>query len=607
MQEEDKIKQNRTQLQILWQRNTGGVIIVNIVNCYNKNNDYYIDFRQLLEEDEFAYYDEKLRDKDITFTDMAKEPSSVNEIISRTVHNYVINPDDLKYLILDKTVILDATSDNLIRLKNAIKEYAVHFKNMIIMEQGGDPVGELKREAGNGRNFYLFTESDRNKLIKEVLDKLIELEENPDGKVKRQTKINIPKLKDRQENTENTEKPEEVKNDIYNISSVETETEETETEEIAIPYGYNQAEEDNNMEESYLETADYITNGKSIHKEPKTKFTEKLVSGLKGKSGKEEAEKKNKKEKKKEDVKPEIDKGINIKFPKAYIKPEGIDSMQQQETRINRQEEVTVKEMLRYGVASNSAAKPISYTVKNELQVNRFTEERLSQAVKMEHLLEKSKAWHSIDNVIIMRGLYGNISATYLSLTIANILQNNNASVAYINDSHNDFLYTIQNYGLKKTGKFYVRDNIVFMENFMAIPDVNFYIIDSKEAYYGKQETLLANGFTPFYFVLANGDAKGISFLKNEQGMLKANGIDNYRLIVKDINAEMYNVLYKELNANKVIEYRHIDDEPFGSLAKNSSIANEVYRLLDEIDENIGIKEQERTEEQEIPEEENEI
>ena len=88
---------------------------MNIVNCYNKNNDYYIDFRQLLEEDEFAYYDEKLKDKDITFTDMAKEPSSVNEIISRTVHNYVINPDDLKYLILDKTVILDATSDNLIR------------------------------------------------------------------------------------------------------------------------------------------------------------------------------------------------------------------------------------------------------------------------------------------------------------------------------------------------------------------------------------------------------------------------------------------------------------------------------------------------------------
>jgi len=31
---------------------------VNMVNCYNKNNDYYIDFRQLLEEDEFAYYDE---------------------------------------------------------------------------------------------------------------------------------------------------------------------------------------------------------------------------------------------------------------------------------------------------------------------------------------------------------------------------------------------------------------------------------------------------------------------------------------------------------------------------------------------------------------------
>ena len=107
---------------------------MNIVNCYNKNNDYHIDFRQLLEEDEFAEYEEKLRSRNISFTDIAKEPSSVNEIISRTVHNYVINPDELKYIILDKTVILDVSSDSLIKLKNAIKEYARHFKNMIIIE-----------------------------------------------------------------------------------------------------------------------------------------------------------------------------------------------------------------------------------------------------------------------------------------------------------------------------------------------------------------------------------------------------------------------------------------------------------------------------------------
>ena len=179
---------------------------MNIVNCYNKNNEYFIDFRQLLEEDEFLDYDEKLREKNITFTDIAKEPSSVNEIISRTVHNYVINPEDLKYIILDKTVILDPTSDSLIKLKNAIKEYAGHFKNMIIIEQGGDPVGELKREAGNGRNFYLFTESDRDKLIKEVLDKIIEIEENPDGLIKKRARVNMPKLKDREESREKLEK-----------------------------------------------------------------------------------------------------------------------------------------------------------------------------------------------------------------------------------------------------------------------------------------------------------------------------------------------------------------------------------------------------------------
>ena len=547
---------------------------MNIVNCYNKNNDYYVDFRQLLEEDEFLEYDEKLKEKDITFTDIAKEPSSVNEIISRTVHNYVVNPDELKYLILDKTVILDATSDNLIRLKNAIKEYARHFNNMIIMEQGGDPVGELKREAGNGRNFYLFTESDRNKLIREVLDKIIELEDNPDGKIQKQTKVNIPKLKDRQETREDLEKV--------------------------------QAEEDTNIEESHLEAADYIPDEERIHKEPKKKLTEKFVNGLKGKTRKGETEKKNKKEKSKENVKPEKSPEANIKFPQTSVKPVKIVDASQ-DVRINRQEEVTVKEILRRGTVTNNMDKPALYTVNNEPVKNRFTEERLNQAVRMEYLLEKSKVWNSTNNVIIMRGLYGNISATYLSLVIANILQSNNASVAYINDSHNDFLYTLQNYGLKKTGNFYVRDNIVFLENFMAIPDVNFYIIDSKEVYYGKQEMLLANGFTPFYLAVANGDAKGISFLKNEEDILKANGIDNYRIIVKDLNAEMYDILYKEFNVDKILEYRHIDDEPFGILAKNSSIANDVYRLLDEIDENINVKGQERIEEQDIFEEENEI
>ena len=572
---------------------------MNIVNCYNKHNDYYIDFRQLLEEDEFAYYDAKLKDKDITFTDMAKEPSAVNEIISRTVHNYVINPNDLKYLILDKTVILDATSDNLIRLKNAIKEYAGHFKNMIIMEQGGDPVGELKREAGNGRNFYLFTESDRNKLIREVLDKIIELEENPDGKVSRKTKVNIPKLKVGQENIE---KPNTINDDIPNVISGEKET-----EEAVIFYEYNQNEKDSDIEEANFEAADYILEKEISHKEPKKKLTEKLVNGLKGKVEKGETEKENKKEKNKEDVKTEKSTEGNIKFPKTSEKPVSVENSYGQEMRINRQEEVTVKEMLRRGIATNKIVKPATYIVENELIMSRFTEERLSKAVKMEHLLEKSKVWNSIDNVIIMRGLYENISATYLSLVIANVLQSNSASIAYINDSHNDFLYTVQNYGLKKNGKFYVRDNIVFMENFMAIPDVNFYIIDSKEAYYDKQRTLLANGFTPFYFAVANGDAKGISFLKNEESILKANGIDNYRIIVKDVNSEMYSIFYKEFNPDKVIEYRHINDDPFGSLAKNSSIANEIYRLFDEIDENTSIKGYKRTEEQNIIEEENEI
>ena len=538
---------------------------MNIVNCYNKNNDYHIDFRQLLEEDEFAEYEEKLRTRNISFTDIAKEPSSVNEIISRTVHNYVINPDELRYIILDKTVILDVSSDSLIKLKNAIKEYAGHFKNMIIIEQGGDPVGDLKRESGNGRNFYLFTESDRNKLISDVLDKIIEIEDNPDDKIANKSSFNISKIDDRKEEKGNAAKS---KADKIKAKPAVEEDKESEPE---------------HLQESLQEEFE----------NKKEKLTEKIVKGIKGKTEKKETEKKKSEKKQpKEEVSEEINnENEAVKVPKPHSNPDllkhlqPIDTEARIETRINRQEELSVKEMLRRGNGPGKDKNIISNSV-DDSRVNRFTEERLNQAVKMTHLLERKKSWNTINNIIIIRGLYGNISATFLSLVMANTLQSNNASIAYINDSHHDFLYTVQNYGIKKSGNFYVRDNIVFLENFMAIPDVNFYIIDSKEAYYSKKEALLENGFKPYYLVVANGDAKGISFLKNEEGMLKANGIDEYRMIVKDVNTEMYNILYKELNPDKIIEYKHIDNGPFDSLAKNSSIANDLYRIFEEIDEN---------------------
>ena len=561
---------------------------MNIVNCYNKNNEYFIDFRQLLEEDEFSDYDEKLREKNITFTDIAKEPSSVNEIISRTVHNYVINPEDLKYIILDKTVILDPTSDSLIKLKNAIKEYAGHFKNMIIIEQGGDPVGELKREAGNGRNFYLFTESDRDKLIKEVLDKIIEIEENPDGLIKKRARVNMPKLKDREESREKLEKTSD------NVSESFKETATEKDNNLSSQNSNTESDNDNFMEDTEHDKSEDNT-----ETEPKKKkFKDKIIKGIKEKTGKKAPKKQVR------DINEENEIKEEIKFPKAYAKPENTTVISSMETRINRQEEMTVKEMLRRqaGETVNNEVKNRTHEENKKAVDKIFTEERLLQAVKMKHILEKKKIWRSTNNVIIVRGLYGNICATYLSIVIANNLQNNNASVAYINDSHNDFLYTIQNYGLKKTGKFYMKNNIVFMEDFMAIPDVNFYIIDSKEAYYSKRDTLLENGFTPFYLVVANGDAKGISFLKNEEDMLKTNDIYNYRIIVKDLNTSMYDTLCKEFAMDKIIEYKHIDDEPFGVLAINSSIANELYGLLDEMDEARSIGEEE-----DILEEENEI
>ena len=410
---------------------------MNIVNCYNKNNDYHIDFRQLLEEDEFAEYEEKLRTRKISFTDIAKEPSSVNEIISRTVHNYVINPDELRYIILDKTVILDVSSDSLIKLKNAIKEYAGrHFKNMIIIEQGGDPVGDLKRESGNGRNFYLFTESNRNKLVSDVLDKIIEIEDNPGDKIANKSSFNISKIDDRKEEKGNAAK--------------------SKAEKIKAKHA---VEEDKESEPDHLQES--LQEKFENKKEKKEKLTEKIVKGIKGKTEKKETEKKKSEKKQpKEEASEEINtENEAVKVPKLHSNPDllkhlqPIDTEARIETRINRQEELSVKEMLRRGNGPGKDKNIISNSV-DDSRVNRFTEERLNQAVKMTHLLERKKSWNTINNIIIIRGLYGNISATFLSLVIANTLQSNNASIAYINDSHHDFLYTVQNYGIKKSGNF---------------------------------------------------------------------------------------------------------------------------------------------------------
>lgn len=502
---------------------------MNIVSCYNKNNEYCIDFRKILEEDEYLSYDESLKELKITFTDIAKEPSSVNEIISRTVHNFILNPDDLGYLILDKSVILDANFDNLMRLKNAIKEYADKFKNMILLEQGGDPVSTLKRESGNGKNFYHFTESDREKLIKDVFEKIIELERHSDNHA------TTPRVQ-------------------FDKLVIEEKKEKEEKEEN---------EENEEKEE----------NGNRL-------INRKTIKGLMEKRKKQE---KNENLTEEESIKEEPPKK-EIKLPLAsYIEIKPVTT-EEHEVRINHQEDVSVKEMIRREKKNTEKKEEVNDFAKKG---SRITEERLLKGVKMQHILKNTKNWKTKQNVILVRGLYGNICATYFSLLMANMFQKNNASVVYINDSHSDFLYTLENFSVEKVGNYYVKNNIVFMEDFISIPDVNFYIIDSKEAYYQNADILKENGFTPYYLVVVSGDAKGLNYLRNERNLLNFNNIEDYRFIVRDIKESLRTRFLEEVDEKKVIEYKHLEDEPFSSIAENSRISKEVYSVFSKFDDRV--------------------
>ena len=61
--------------------------------------------------------------------------------------------------------------------------------------------------------------------------------------------------------------------------------------------------------------------------------------------------------------------------------------------------------------------------------------------------------------------------------------------------------------------------------------------------------------------------------------------MESVKSIVKDVvygKSKIHtNMEFTFSNNNK-----HIDNGPFGSIAKNSSIANDLYRIFEEIDEN---------------------
>lgn len=547
---------------------------MNVVNCYNKNDSYGLDFRQILEEDEYSDYEKWFSEKNITFTDIAKEPSSTKEIITRAVGNYLGTPETLKYLIVDIRIILDGTSENLLKLKAAIKEYAEQFEYMFIIERGGELSGELNRNSSNGKNYFLFTEVNNERLIKNILDTIIDIEEGHLGK-RRQN--NSPKVIDNSriakvdlvEDFEDVRVGKDIEGNIFNKKNEE----ELQSEGL---------KEGTEKENCYMKEEDGRNDNKK--KDKKSRSSHNLVRILAEKTAKN-MEKSS--EKKRGKTPQSAETIIAPQIPSGYSHDVILGPSVEISHIVHKQEDKTVREMLYE--RQREARKNIHV----QGNVNYFTKERLDKAVNMGHILGKRKKWHSTNNVIIVRGLYENVSATYISIMLANGLGKSGASVVYINTSHKDFTYTVENYGIEKQDSFYSKNNILFLEEFMSVPDVNFYIIDSKEPYYEQATNMRESGFLPYYIIVVGGDAKGIEYLRSEKRLMELNAINGYKIIIKNLNSFLAERIFNEVKRTEIIEYQFVDNEPFSEMARNSSTCRELYRTLEELDNLLLEKEME--------------
>lgn len=197
-----------------------------IINWQNTNNSYQINLRQLLEEDDYNEYNKIFEERGIKFDDIARKPSTAIEIIARSIHTFLGNPKEVKYIILDISVIQGATVNDLLKIKQALKEYVENLKYLFVIDRGGDVASDFRKNTNNGKNYYLFTENDSVKLVKDIFDTIINLEDNK----LIDKKIDINKFKENEvdETVVDTDDTEKIIVDIEkNEKNIKSEKEKT--------------------------------------------------------------------------------------------------------------------------------------------------------------------------------------------------------------------------------------------------------------------------------------------------------------------------------------------------------------------------------------------
>lgn len=507
---------------------------LNLVNVYNKENKYHIDFRRELEKKDFG---EEIHSLDLRFTDIAKTPSSTSEILARAVNNFIGNPEDVKYIIIDSSLILDGTSENIIRIKKAIKEFASRFEHFFLIKSGDENCDDLKKNSHGGKNYYLFTESNKEILIEKILHKILEIESG-----------------------NNLEQ-------VFAEAEIFTEPKkEAKKKSLMNRFLGNKSEEKEDKENNKKDVDEVIDKKKDI---------EPLEH-----------------EKKKKEKEPELKKEKKQEIKEST---EGLEKVAKNisEIKIVKQAERNRKEDLGAGIIKHN---DISISEMKAIQrktnkVNPF--EEMKNVVSIKKAFETRRSW-STDNIIIVKGLSDNIGATYLSFLISNILNRNNAYVLCIRDSSDDFNHSLENYKFEKEELFFNHNGIRYTDDFFKVDGVHFYVIDTKESYYQNREVLIENGLKPLFFIVSNADAKGFPLIKNEFSLIKGYEIPQNEFIFffRNINQKFIEKIEKELEIPRenIIKYQYIEHDVFSELSAKNALSDKLLKILEERSSNLELK-----------------
>ncbi len=112
---------------------------------------------------------------DFVYNEQKGESIDIKEFMKNKLRNISVP----KYMIVDVKALHMATSDLLIELKNSVVELNERFKCMILLLNDAidkNISDDMKSHARNGKNYVIMEESNEEKLIEKLKNKIIELE-----------------------------------------------------------------------------------------------------------------------------------------------------------------------------------------------------------------------------------------------------------------------------------------------------------------------------------------------------------------------------------------------------------------------------------------------